>query len=317
MKELLYALARALALLTVPYFRLELPGWRWLAGRVGLPISFSAMWSRAAPRRIRLRPHGYQVVLDMRDWSERLAYFLGRHYDERMVELITRLTRPGDTFIDAGANVGMMTLVAAQIVGPRGRVHAIEPDPRMATRIRFAVRVNGLAHVKVHQCGLADEGGERALAIYKGSSGWSTFAVPSVNLGQAPGGSVEAKVLRADDLLLPVVTEPLIVKIDVEGYETRAIRGMMEVIRRFRPLIITEMEPDLLKAAGSSVDELWSALREVGYMCYQGNPAKAPGEGLRLVLVADSKSIKEKDVIWCHPQSELQQRVAELATRDR
>ncbi len=58
------------------------------------------------------------------------------------------------------------------------------------------------------------------------------------------------------------------VKIDVEGFECKVIRGMLGFIESMRPSVITEVDAGLLQNAGSSVDELFVMMRSCGYKGY-------------------------------------------------
>ena len=110
--------------------------------------------------------------------------------------------------------------------------------------------------------------------------------------------------------MLPgVVAEPLIVKIDVEGYETNVVRGMKETMARMRPLLITEIEPALLQAAHSSAAQLFSTLEVAGYLCFQRVSSVGEGGPVRLSPVRSASDIQQKDVVWCHPHSALKERI--------
>ena len=168
---------RTFAAVALPYFRHELPGWRRLAAPAGLPVKNTAQWRGLPPRTIRGKTHGLLMTLSMEDWCERLTYFLGRYYEFALERLIQRLLQPGDTFIDVGGNVGMLTLTGAAAVGSEGRVYAFEPNPEMAGRIRQVVELNGLAQVTVFQSGLADRCATLPLTVVAQANGWSTFGL--------------------------------------------------------------------------------------------------------------------------------------------
>ena len=76
------------------------------------------------------------MELDLSDDLDRMVYFLGRYYDLDLQLLLDELLRPGDTFINVGANVGYVVLHAASRVGPRGRVIAFEPQPGCCRKLR-------------------------------------------------------------------------------------------------------------------------------------------------------------------------------------
>jgi precorrin-6B methylase 2 len=69
------------------------------------------------------------MELDLAAWSERSAYFLGRFYDLNLQMLMIQILKPGDRFVDIGANIGMLSILAARLVGPSGRVESFEPNP--------------------------------------------------------------------------------------------------------------------------------------------------------------------------------------------
>src|SRR5690242_13564500 len=106
------------ALTLLPYSRLELPGWGKLLRLCGAMNRTG--WEGAPVRTIRGKKHGYLMPLDLSNWSERLTYFLGRHHEIFTSLFLEAAVRPGETFIDVGGNIGMITLHAAALVGPAG-----------------------------------------------------------------------------------------------------------------------------------------------------------------------------------------------------
>ncbi|MGH2659774.1 MAG: FkbM family methyltransferase, partial [Actinomycetota bacterium] len=264
LRELVFAIRRCIAFLTVPYFRLELPGWERLSSLVGLPISNRALWARAAPRTVRGKLHGFRMRLRMQDWSERLTYFLGRYYELPLERLLQSLLERGETFIDVGGNIGMITLTAASRVGEEGTIHTFEPNPEMVGRIRETVALNRLTNVSIYPIGLSDAEADLVLTTVSESGGWGTFAPVTERVPSLTYGAVMARVARADEALVGKTEGPLVVKIDVEGFECRVLRGMSRLIDRLRPAIITEVESQLLQSAASSVNELFEMMRAWG-----------------------------------------------------
>jgi FkbM family methyltransferase len=127
--------------------------------------------------------------------------------------------RPGDTFVDAGANFGLFTLYGAKAVGPTGRVVAIEPSSIMLERMRFNLAANGFSNVAVAAVAIGAEAGQ------------ATLHVPSTEQDRA-----SLLPVRGQDVAQTVPVEPLVsvlaqhgvsridmLKIDIEGYEDRAL----------------------------------------------------------------------------------------------
>lgn len=178
-------------------------------------------------------------------------------------DLLRRFVRPGDTFIDVGANHGTASIVAAGLVGSRGLVIAIEPQPRLAGLLRQLL-APGPARFEVHQVACSDCSGEVEFYIPRATSG---------SAGQFGGFSavsrhctIQVAARRLDDVLdaarLPGNT---FIKLDVEGSEPAFLRGASRLILATSPALFIEMNPAALRAAGASKAELVGTLRELGY----------------------------------------------------
>ena len=119
------------------------------------------------------------MILDLRNWSERISYFLRRYYDLPSQLALRALLRPGDEMLDVGANIGMMSLLAARLVGPGGRVDAFEPHPGCVERVREILDENRIGHVHVHPIALSDREGTAVLTLPGATTGSGTLsAVP-------------------------------------------------------------------------------------------------------------------------------------------
>lgn len=127
---------------------------------------------------------------------------------------VLHLLRPGDVFADIGANVGSYTVLASGVRG--ARTVAFEPDPDTATALRRNVTLNRLEGlVTVHETALGAAPGEARL----------TVGLDTTNriLAAEPG---PARTVRMDTLDHALGGQtPVLIKLDVEGYETEVLRG--------------------------------------------------------------------------------------------
>ncbi len=158
-----------------------------------------------------------QVPLD--DHVGRSVYFFG-DLDPKLTALCARLLRPGDTVLDIGANLGLVSLLAAGMVGPTGQVHAFEPQPALARRFRRSLAANGYRHVEVHPVALGREDGTLTLDIPADNRG-------AASLVRSRGGRrVDVPVRDASALFDALDLGPVrLVKIDVEGFEAEVLGG--------------------------------------------------------------------------------------------
>jgi FkbM family methyltransferase len=254
------------------------------------------------------RLHNYLIELNLSQAVERQFYFMGYH-DERELELlIDAIVRPGDTFIDVGANLGFISMHAASRVGSKGRVIAFEPQPACCERIARNIFTNGLKHVDVKNIGLSDRADVLTLKLPSGVSSLATFAGDEKLADAKVLGRIDVPVARGDEVVRDQIVGNLMMKIDVEGFELFVLRGFAETIRRRHPPIHIEIQPHHLRRAGVSVSEVFDWFRSMGYCGYvvslDGKWIYAKLQ-LRAVAVAedlgkdmDSRSDFMRNMLW-------------------
>lgn len=148
-------------------------------------------------------------------------------YEREQTRLFQEHIRPGATVLDVGAHVGYYTLLSAVLAGPRGRVHAFEPNPQNAAFLRRHVRLNRLGNVTVEQAAVSDRAGTARFDFGTGSG--------TGHLADA--GALEVRTVRLDDYCAQHGLAPTVVKIDVEGAEMSVLAGGRETLARHRPVI--------------------------------------------------------------------------------
>ena len=170
------------------------------------------------------------------------------------------LLEPGDVCVDAGAHIGLLTVVMAHAVLPAGRVIAIEPTPRLAALLRRTAVLNNMQElVAVEACALGREDGTGLL-----STDTSMMNSSLVSLTTATG-AIDVTVRRLDSLIAPD-TKVTLAKLDVEGAELEALAGMSRVIADSPDIArIVEFGPSHLRRAGTTVADWIGAFRMAGF----------------------------------------------------
>jgi FkbM family methyltransferase len=190
------------------------------------------------------------------------------YFDPDEMDFLGRVLKSGDAFVDCGANIGTYSLLAASIVGPSGSVMSYEPSARSAERLRENVAINGLN--KVIHVRQAAVGAERGIARITSGSDVSNSIVSATEFGRV---TEEIEVVPLDEAELPFT--PSIVKIDVEGYEMEALRGMSSLLEgERRPVLLIEFTPHLLRKASTSATELASHLADLDYVLHSYSKQK-------------------------------------------
>jgi FkbM family methyltransferase len=188
-----------------------------------------------------------------------------RTYGVNEFDLMTRHLRPGDTFLDIGANAGIYTAKAAQLVGPTGRVIAIEPHPMNIALIRSQMAL--LPHpevVTLHEAAAGDRTG--AISLYTAGEPYDyrTFQAPD----EYPRPSFPVPLVRGDAIVPPELRVHYI-KSDTQGYEVYALEGCRLILERDHPVITVEFWPYGLRQAGSQPERLIMMLLDLGYHVYK------------------------------------------------
>jgi FkbM family methyltransferase len=188
-----------------------------------------------------------------------------------IAEIFLKVLREGDTVIDVGANVGFFTVLAAALVGPKGRVVSFEPDPANFARLQANVKANGFEHVTLINRPVSDQARPVSFYINSDDSGgsalWDPAEYPGNVLSKANPQvlSVESTTIDAEleRLALPPVR---LVKIDTEGAEHQVVRGARRLLaNRGVPFVVAELHQFGLEKLGTSQRALREEMAGAGY----------------------------------------------------
>ncbi len=186
---------------------------------------------------------GYRFHCSFRDHIACLVFFAGCYEAQESAFVRSRL-KPGMNFVDVGANWGLFSLMAASLVGPTGKVVALEPDPRVFLKLKSNIERNQLEQVQAFQVAAADREAELLLAGHDGvtqNSGMSRL----VESGGASAITFTVGSRRLDSLLDEAGLDTIdLLKMDVEGAEHMVLTGMEDGLKRFRyRCILLELHP--------------------------------------------------------------------------
>ena len=204
----------------------------------------------------------FKMVVNPNDFAIGSYIFETKIYEPHVSNAIKSQLKSGDTFVDIGANIGYFTLLAASIVGEKGQVYAFEPSPLNRELIKENITLNGFSNVKIFPYAIAES---KQTLNYHGGDINSNGQVSNILPEQEGLFTVEAVAL--DDILLE--SEKItVIKMDIEGAEARALKGMSQIVSKFQPIIFTEFSPRLLAhVSDTSPQEYLTSLQEHYNLC--------------------------------------------------
>jgi FkbM family methyltransferase len=219
-----------------------------------LGLAFASRWPW--PVSVQLE-QGHSMYVDMRSGIGR-ALFMKGTFDPEVFVPIREVLRPGDTFLDVGANIGYYSVLAAHVVGVTGAVHSFEIDPRPLQSLRRNAALVPDCNLHVNEIAVGDHDGS-AQFHRDADSGHSHLT------GAGRGVTVNMTTLDEWSRRQPKLGRVTAMKIDIEGAELPALHGARKFLQQHRPLIVCEACDEHQQQGGHSNKELFQFFRDVGY----------------------------------------------------
>ncbi len=192
----------------------------------------------AATTPVEVTLNGYSMFVRPIDYDVGRSIRETKSYEPHVTAVVREVLRPGDTFVDVGANIGFFAAMAAYIVGREGSVVAIEPLDKNVQLLCAMVWRNAFRNVEILPYAASDH--EALLPIATHSTTSNAQIVLGGTDGHLPAIFAQARTL--DDMLRDLDSVDLL-KIDVEGHELLALRGFSAGLARHRPALLTEFHP--------------------------------------------------------------------------
>ena len=180
--------------------------------------------------------------------------------------LLKRILKPGDCFIDGGANLGYYSLLASTLVGRSGKVVAVEPDEMNLSRLAQNIALNDFS-IEIVRAALGSEQGRATVFDLAGGSHAMRTLAPA-----ADGTSVQLNacdVTTVDQIAADLPpSSRMVIKLDIEGGEVAALQGATRTLVERRPDLIVELNRVALARFGTTPSAVVAALRYHGYRMY-------------------------------------------------
>lgn len=194
-------------------------------------------------------------------------------FEAKEIGFIKSFLKLGDIFIDVGANTGLYTVLASELIGKSGKVYSFEPASKTYKRLLENIEFNNCDNVEVNQLGISDEKTVLSLNLSDDNyfEAWNSFGKPSRGDNFL---NEEVKVTTLDEYFNGILSENnlqiTLVKIDVEGWEKKVVLGFKNLLLKDIPIVLlVEFTEENAKNCNSSTEELYRLLEEYGFKWYK------------------------------------------------
>lgn len=195
-----------------------------------------------------------------------LDYIMFSVREELTTELFEKVVKEGDIVVDLGANIGYYTLLAARLVGKKGKVYAFEPEPINYSLLIKNIELNGYDNIVPVQKAVSNTAGTvRLFLAYKSTEGHAIYQ-PNNAIYQPNNKKrefVEVESVTLDEFFKDKKCPINVIKMDIEGAEIAAFLGMGRLLRENKNLkLFVEFNPFRIRRSGVSPEDFARMLLE-------------------------------------------------------
>lgn len=207
--------------------------------------------------------NGFNIYFGKEDSGLVEFILTNNDYETETRMAIEGILKPGDVFVDLGANIGFFTLLAARLVGHEGKVFAFEPTPRTKEFLVKNVKENDFSdRVVIENFAISDR---RDKVMFNITALSECNSISTGEVGQYD--IIEVDTISIDEYFLEKNLKRInCIKMDIEGQELQAIRGMEKINSRYQGIkIIFEYHKENIKKHNLQSIEFFNLLQSYGY----------------------------------------------------
>jgi len=209
-------------------------------------------------------PEGFYMLLTPSEHIQQQLFWYG-YYEKTLGDLVKKILQPGDVFLDIGANIGYFSLLAAN-KEPTSKIISFEPVENLFQKLEKNISINNIRNITGLQVAIGEINEEKELFISAPDNlGMSSFQQPE----NYSGRKEKIRVINIDHWFKTArLSRVDLIKLDIEGSELAALKGMREVLQNFKPMVIVEINPETLGLFNLTPADIFDYLNKLDFIAY-------------------------------------------------
>ena len=205
--------------------------------------------------------HNFYMLLNPTEHIQQRLFWYG-YYEKELGELLKKIVSPGDVFLDLGANIGYFSLLVASN-SPSTKIISFEPVKDLFQNMNDNISLNNIKNISTINAAVGEINGEKELFVSASDNlGMSSFRQPE----NYSGKKEKIKVVTIDDWYKTSGLSKIdIIKLDIEGSELAALKGMKEVLQTQKPVLIVEINPETLSMFNLQPSDIYVYLNQFNF----------------------------------------------------
>jgi len=203
----------------------------------------------------------FYLLLNPTEHIQQQLFWYG-YYEKELGDLLKKIVKPGAVFVDLGANIGYFSLLVANN-SPSAKVISFEPVAGLFQNMNDNISLNNIKNILTVNAAAGEINEEKELFVSAPDNlGMSSFHQPE----NYSGKKERVKVVAIDDWFkisgLPRID---VIKLDIEGSELTALKGMKEVLQKQQPVLIVEVNPETLSMFNLKPSDIYDYLKQLNF----------------------------------------------------
>ena len=215
-----------------------------------------------ADRTYKKRLHdNFYMLLNPTEHIQQQLFWYGS-YEKELEDLLKKMLRSNDVFIDIGANIGYFSLLVANN-SPTVKVISFEPVADLFQKMNDNITLNNIKNIMTVNAAVGEVNEEKELFVSASDNlGMSSFKQPE----NYSGKKEKVEVVTIDDWFKTSGLSKIdIIKLDIEGSELAGLKGMKEVLLKQKPVLIVEINPETLSMFNLKPSDIYDYLKQLNF----------------------------------------------------